>query len=56
MKAFKVPQRSVKTKICQNFYASFGIGPVRIKGRQECENKVFFVFKYICNKEVLKLS
>ena len=55
MKAFKVPRRSVKTKICQSFYASFRIGPVRIKRRQECENKLFFfVLKYMCNKEVLK--
>ena len=39
MKAFKVPQRRVEIRIYLNFHALFGIGTVRVKRRQECENK-----------------
>ena len=35
----EVPQRSVKIKIYLNFYASFEIGNVSVKGRQKCERK-----------------
>ena len=35
----EVPQRSVKIKIYLNFYASFEIGNVSVKGRQKCEHK-----------------
>ena len=35
----EVPQRSVKIKIYLNFYTSFEIGNVSVKGRQKYEHK-----------------